>query len=48
MFSYGKDLNTGELGTDLEIATLTSLTLPYQLQLVLGKFKPALDRKSVV
>jgi hypothetical protein len=48
MFSYGKDLNTGELGTDLEIATLTSLTLPYQLQLVLGKFKPAFGKINIL
>ena len=48
MFSYSKDLNTGELGTDLEIATLTSLTLPYQLQLVLGKFKPAFGKINIL
>ena len=48
MFSYSKDLNTGELGTDLEIATLTSLTLPYQLQLTLGKFKPAFGKINIL
>ncbi len=48
MFSYSKDLNTGELGTDLEIATLTSLTLPYQLQLALGKFKPAFGKINIL
>jgi hypothetical protein len=48
IFSYGKDLNTGELSSDLEIATLTSLTLPYQLQLTLGKFKPAFGKINIL
>jgi hypothetical protein len=48
MFSYGKDLNTGELTPDLEIATLTSLSLPYQLQLTLGKFKPAFGKINIL
>ncbi len=48
MFSYGKDLNTGELAPDLEIATLTSLSLPYQLQLAFGKFKPAFGKINIL
>jgi len=40
LFSFGKDLDSGELGIELEVATLTSLALPYQLQATLGKFKP--------
>lgn len=48
MFSYGKDFNTGELATDLEIATLTSTSLPYQLQLTLGKFKPAFGKINIL
>ena len=48
MFSYGKDFDTGELTTDLEIATLTSLSLPYQLQLTLGKFKPAFGKINIL
>jgi hypothetical protein len=48
MFSYGKDQNSGDLTTDLEIATLTSLTLPYQLQLTLGKFKPAFGKVNIL
>jgi hypothetical protein len=40
LFSFGKDLETGELGIELEVATLTSLSLPFQLQATLGKFKP--------
>jgi len=40
LFSFGKDLDTGELGIELEVATLTSLSLPYQLQATIGKFKP--------
>jgi len=44
MFSFGKDFNTGELTSALEIATLTSVSLPYQLQLTLGKFKPVLGK----
>jgi len=48
MFSYGKDLNTGELAPGLEIATLTSTSLPYQLQLALGKFKPAFGKINIL
>jgi hypothetical protein len=48
MFSFSKDMTTGEIGSDLEIATLTSLTLPYQLQLTLGKFKPVFGKINVL
>ncbi len=48
MYSFSKDMTTGELGSDLEIATLTSLTLPYQLQLTLGKFKPVFGKINVL
>ena len=48
MFSYGKDLATGELVPDLEIATLTTLSLPYQLQATLGKFKPAFGKINIL
>jgi hypothetical protein len=48
MFSYGKDLATGELAPGLEIATLTSLSLPYQLQATLGKFKPAFGKINIL
>jgi hypothetical protein len=48
IYSFGKDLTTGEITSDLEIATLTSLTLPYQLQLTLGKFKPTVGKVNIL
>jgi hypothetical protein len=48
MYSFSKDMTTGEIGADLEIATLTSLTLPYQLQLTLGKFKPVIGKINIL
>jgi len=48
LFSFGKDLATGDLGIELEIATLTSLSLPYQLQLTLGKFKPQFGKVNIL
>lgn len=40
LFSFGKDPSTGELGIELEVGTLTSLAIPFQIQATLGKFKP--------
>ena len=40
LFSFGKDLNTGELGIELEVGTLTSTAIPFQIQATIGKFKP--------
>ncbi|MEK9137711.1 MAG: protein kinase, partial [Bacteroidota bacterium] len=48
LFSFGKDLTTGDLGIELEVATLTSTSLPYQLQLVLGKFKPQFGKVNIL
>jgi hypothetical protein len=48
LFSFGKDLNTGELGIELEVATLTSTFLPYQLQATLGKFKPQFGKINIL
>jgi hypothetical protein len=48
MFSFGKDFTTGELSSGLEIATLTSVSLPYQLQLTLGKFKPVFGKVNTL
>lgn len=39
LFSFGKDSLNGEYSAGLEVATLTSLSLPYSLQVTLGKFK---------
>lgn len=39
LFAFGRDSISGDFGAELEIATLTSLALPYNLQLSLGKFK---------
>ncbi len=43
---FGKDFDTGDLGIELEVATLTSLSLPYQL--TLGKFKPQFGKVNVL
>jgi hypothetical protein len=40
LFSFGKDSLNGGFGAGLEEATLTSIDLPYQLQVTVGKFKP--------
>ncbi len=40
LFSFGKDSLNGDYSARLEVATLTSLFLPYTLQITLGKFKP--------
>lgn len=40
LFSFGKDAANEEFGADLETATYTTTSLPWQLQIVLGKFKP--------
>ncbi|MCH8276818.1 MAG: hypothetical protein IIA50_04670 [Bacteroidetes bacterium] len=48
LFSFGKDLETGAIGIELEVATLTSLSLPYRLQISLGKFKPHVGKVNVL
>ena len=48
IYTFGKDFTTGELTPALEIATLTSVSLPYQLQLTLGKFKPTFGKVNIV
>lgn len=40
LFSFGKDSLNGDYSAGLEVATLTSRSLPYSLQVTLGKFKP--------
>jgi hypothetical protein len=48
IYTFGKDFTTGELTPALEIATLTSVSLPYQLQLTLGKFKSIFGKVNIV
>lgn len=48
IYTFGKDPATGELAPTLEIATLTSVSLPYQLQLTLGKFKSVFGKVNIV
>jgi hypothetical protein len=48
IYTFGKDFTTGELTPALEIATLTSVSLPYQLQLMLGKFKSVFGKVNIV
>ena len=40
LFSFSKDTASGNFGADIEEATLTSIDLPYSLEVTLGKFKP--------
>jgi hypothetical protein len=40
LFSFSKDTASGNFGSDIEEATLTSIDLPYSLEVTLGKFKP--------
>ena len=40
LFSFSKDTSSGNFSSDIEEATLTSLDLPYSLEVTLGKFKP--------
>ena len=46
--SFGRDEQTGKYGVDVEEAYLTSLSLPYRLQLKAGKFKEAVGRINPV
>jgi len=39
LFSFGKDSLNGEYSAGLEVATLTSLSLPSSIQVMLGRFK---------
>ncbi|MBS4027604.1 MAG: hypothetical protein KGZ58_03110 [Ignavibacteriales bacterium] len=48
LFSFGKDLTTGDHEIELEVGTLTSLSLPYQLQVTLGKFKPVFGKVNTL
>ncbi|HLF13339.1 MAG TPA: hypothetical protein VI932_00435 [Bacteroidota bacterium] len=48
LFSFGKDLGTGELSPELEVGTLTSTFLPCNLQLTLGKFKPRVGKVNIL
>ena len=48
IYTFGKDFTTGEITPELEIATLTSVSLPYQLQLTLGKFKSVFGKVNIV
>ena len=42
--SFGRDAQTGKYGVNVEEGYLTSLSLPYRLQLKAGKFKEAVGR----
>jgi len=48
IFSFGKDSLNGEYSAGLEIATLTSLSLPYSTQITLGKFKPHFGKVNML
>jgi hypothetical protein len=48
LFSFGKDSLNGNFSTDLEEATLTSLDLPYSLEVTLGKFKPHFTKVNLL
>lgn len=42
--SFGRDAETGKYGVNIEEGYLTTLSLPYRLQLKAGKFKEAVGR----
>jgi hypothetical protein len=42
--SFGRDAETGKYGVEVEEGYLTTLSLPYKLQLKAGKFKEAVGR----
>jgi hypothetical protein len=46
--SFGRNPETGEYGVEVEEGYLTTLSLPAQLQLKVGKFKQALGRINTV
>lgn len=48
LFAFGKDSLNGEYSAGLEIATLTSLDLPYSMEVTLGKFKPSFTKVNVL
>ena len=48
VMSFGKDLRTGDHDIELEVATLTSLSLPNNLQITLGKFKPQFGKVNIL
>lgn len=48
IFSFGKDSLNGDYSAGLEIATLTSLSLPYSTQITLGKFKPHFTKVNLL
>lgn len=48
LFSFGKDSLNGGFGAGLEVATITSLDLPYSLQVTLGKFKPHFTKVNLL
>ncbi len=46
--SFGRDAETGKYGVEVEEGYLTTLSLPYQLQLKVGKFRQAVGRINPV
>ncbi len=46
--SFGRDAGTGKYGVEVEEGYLTTLSLPYRLQLKAGKFKQAVGRINPV
>lgn len=48
LFSFGKDSLNGDYSAGLEVATLTSIDLPYSLEVTLGKFKPNFSAVNIL
>lgn len=48
LFSFGKDSLNGDYSAGLEVATLTSISLPYSLEVTLGKFKPNFTKVNIL
>ncbi|MGA7161120.1 MAG: hypothetical protein WBZ48_08955 [Bacteroidota bacterium] len=48
LFSFSKDTSSGNFGADIEEATVTSIDLPYSLEVTLGKFKPHFTKVNLL
>ncbi len=48
LFSFGRDSLNGDFSAGLEVATLTSISLPYSLEVTLGKFKPHFTKVNIL
>lgn len=48
LFAFGKDSLNGDFSAGLEVATLTSIALPYSMEVTLGRFKPQFTKVNTL